>query len=295
MDMPQSRRCIRDRPPRSAPTRVPGPRRNAARFPSPHNKLDTDSTTHRAGAAARHRHGQPLRRRFYDLEIIEDRGIPDSANNRTRLLIITKEDGHAAACSLLDERQGRRPLPNAACFARAGINLTPAIESVPEQASRSYAILLDFDGSQRTGIAGHAPRLEARLATSAYWAAQHVERKDGSACLVIRATQWEDGGSPRSSASAATATLVQHMLAAIHSRPKDFNPNGEMQPSFLGDTVRGFAAQSSLVRGPDSVLANHIASVKTGFANFRGQLFVSSHRMSAPPSPTCSLHNKTHG
>ncbi len=121
------------------------------------NKLEPRTYYDTAGAARmiaqeRPRDTAAIANRFaaeiYDLEIIKDE-IQDSANNRTRFLIIAKEDGHAGGnkCSAVfstNDKAGAlfRTLE---IFARAGINLT-RIESVPDKPG-DYAIFLDFDGS----------------------------------------------------------------------------------------------------------------------------------------------------
>ncbi len=121
------------------------------------NKLEARTYYDTAGAARmiaqeRPRDTAAIANRFaaeiYDLEIIKDE-IQDSANNRTRFLIIAKEDGHEDGnkCSAVfstNDKAGAlfRTLE---IFANAGINLT-RIESVPDKPG-DYAIFLDFDGS----------------------------------------------------------------------------------------------------------------------------------------------------
>ena len=138
---------------------------------------------------------------IYDLEIIKDE-IQDSANNRTRFLIIAKEDGHAGGnkCSAVfstNDKAGAlfRTLE---IFARAGINLT-RIESVPDKPG-DYAIFLDFDGSATDpAVAGAITEAGGELATSASWAATSRGRSKACASSSSAPDAWERG-SPRSSA-----------------------------------------------------------------------------------------------
>jgi prephenate dehydratase/chorismate mutase/prephenate dehydratase len=123
------------------------------------NKLEPRPYYDTAGAARmiaqeRPRDTAAIANRFaaeiYDLEIIKDE-IQDAENNRTRFLVLAKNDGHEGGnkCSAVfsTEDKAGALFRTLEIFARAGINLT-RIESVPNKPG-DYAIFLDFDGSEK--------------------------------------------------------------------------------------------------------------------------------------------------